>query len=124
MSIEDYPHYDTEPIPRTPLRLKCLCVCLRGNVRSVALAYLIKLIYGHEAIAVGIAETTEKTREMLYTWADQIFLLDDSLKIQDKILPEYWAKVTVIDVGPDIWFDPYHHELQHKLLKQIGSLNL
>lgn len=85
--------------------MKVLCVCEHGNVRSVALAYLIKTIYKHEAIAVGEEDTSPETMEMLGNWADKVIYVPDL-------------------VGEDVWHDPFNHNLQHKLLKVIGDLDL
>lgn len=85
--------------------MKVLCVCEYGNVRSVALAYLIKTIYGHETIAIGAKNTSDKTRQMMYEWADRVIYVPDL-------------------VGKDVWHDPFHHNLQHKLLKKLKELGL
>lgn len=85
--------------------MKVLCVCEHGNVRSVALAYLIKTIYKHEAIAIGEKDTSKETRDLLIEWADKVIYVPDL-------------------VGEDIWHDPFHHNLQHKLLKVIDTLGL
>lgn len=85
--------------------MKVLCICEHGNVRSVALAYLIKTIYGHEAIAVGHKNVSKDTMDMLMMWADKSI---DVTKL----------------VGEDIWYDPFNRNLQHKLLKKLKSLKL
>lgn len=85
--------------------MRILCICEHGNVRSVALAYLIKTIYGHEAIAIGRKITSPETMRMLEKWADGVIEVDKL-------------------VGPDVWHDPFHHNLQHKLLKRLKGLDL
>ena len=104
--------------------MKVLCVCEHGNVRSVALAYLIKTIYKHEAIALGIKSSSENTREMLYEWADKIIYLDPSIVKNNEIKDKNLAKVSILDVGEDIWHEPFSQELQHKLLKNLNKLDL
>lgn len=101
--------------------MKVLCICEHGNVRSVALAYLIKTIYKHEAIAIGWATTSDETRLMLYDWADMIVGL-----VMPKKIVRGWNvdKFRFLDVGPDVWHDPFNQELQHKLLRDIGKLKL
>lgn len=101
--------------------MKVLCICEHGNVRSVALAYLIKTIYGHEAIAIGEKTINDDTLSILADWSDKII----------KFTPGYGAimggngkKVTHLLIGDDIWFNPFHHNLQHKLLKKLKDLNL
>lgn len=87
------------------MKKKILCICDHGNVRSVALAYLIKTIYKHETIAVGDKNITPKTMKMLKEWAD---LIIDARSI----------------VGEDIWHDPFAQELQHKLLRELNKFDL
>lgn len=101
--------------------MKILVLCNHGNVRSVALAYLIKTIYKHEAIAVGISETSKETQEMLFNWADKIITLYTNPKF--KVLPPF-SKMHKLDVGEDVWHNPFAQELQHKLLKHIKELEL
>lgn len=98
--------------------MKILCICEHGNVRSVALAYLIKTIYKHEAIAIGWKNVSKETKEMLFNWADKIIYLDYNVpgKLNNKEFQ--------LNVGEDIWHDPYHQGLQHKLLKRLKELNL
>ena len=109
--------------------MKVLCICEHGNVRSVALAYLIKTIYGHEAIAVGVKNISAHTDLMLTEWADKIIYLDGNIEI-DKghkvkdVITHPNEKTIILDVGEDIWHDPFHHNLQHKLLKKLKSLEL
>jgi predicted protein tyrosine phosphatase len=108
-------------------RFKVLCICEHGNVRSVALAYLIKTIYGHDALACGMRETGDDTKSMLLKWAEIVIVLDeqislDLMKWKDEHKchrPQY-----LLDVGPDVWHDARHQELQHKLLKELNALDL
>lgn len=103
--------------------MKVLCVCEHGNVRSVALAYLIKTIYKHEAIAVGFKDLSKESFSMLTDWADKIVALtEEALPSLDTI--NIISKTDILNVGEDIWHDPFAQELQHKLLKNLKSLNL
>jgi len=99
--------------------MKILCVCSHGNVRSVALAYQLKTIYNHEAIAIGAKEVSPKTFNMLEKWADKVIWLDK--------WPKEWKlnkKYSIVNVGEDVWHNPFSQELQHKLMKNLKYLNL
>lgn len=50
--------------------MKILCICERGNSRSVALAYLFKDWLGQDALSMGITASSEDTKRMLYEWAE------------------------------------------------------
>lgn len=104
--------------------MKILCICEHGNVRSVALAYLLKTIYGYDVLNCGLRENSEDTRKMLYEWADKIIALDKDIFIFVDRESEHLNKLYLLDVGKDIWFNPRDPELQHKLLKKLKSLNL
>ena len=92
--------------------LKLLCLCQGGNSRSVALAYLLKFRYGHDALACGWQGNDPPTRNLLYRWADRIFVLQ-SIFLQ-YVPKRYRKKVTIYDVGPDVWCNGLHPELLEK----------
>lgn len=75
--------------------MKVLCICEGGNVRSVALAQLIKE-KGHDAIAIGIDHVSVETNDMLMIWADKV--ID---------VRKYLSK--------DLWHNPRHPELKEKV---------
>lgn len=112
--------------------MRILAVCENGQVRSVALTYLIKTLYGnkHEAIAVGIVRISAATREMLFTWADKIVILDKSVPFNsddyEPVPGKIYLrnKVVSLSTGEDIWHDAKDQELLHKLMKQLHTLNL
>ena len=94
--------------------MKILTVCNHGNIRSVGLAYILKTLFKHEAIAIGVEDTTIKTQQMLFDWADKIIILTEDLKIDN-------PKAIYFDVGKDIWFDAKHQGLVHKLYKELSK---
>lgn len=103
--------------------MKILVLCNHGNVRSVGLAYLIKTIYGHDVLSAGVEENSENTLEMLMRWADKIICLTkESLNHASPTV--FFEKSAFINVGKDVWHDPFHHNLQHKLLKELKGLDL
>lgn len=106
--------------------MKILVFCEHGNVRSVAMAYLIKTIYHHEheVIAIGVKDISNETFIQLTDWADKLIFMDKAI-IPDKI--DYITKpptVFIADVGEDIWHDANNEELRHKCLKYIKDLDL
>ena len=99
--------------------LKLLCLCQGGNSRSAGLAYVLKYGYGHDALAVGWHRNSDKTRAMLYKWADRIFIVQAEFM---QYVPEpFRKKVTVYELGPDIWFNSLHPDLTAKCDALIQS---
>lgn len=98
--------------------MKIICLCARGNSRSVACAYVLKE-KGHEALAAGMYSTSRATRKMLYEWADIIILHLPSIK--HWIPEEYHHKVRVWDVGKDIFFRDFDKGLKQTFENYIKS---
>lgn len=98
--------------------MKALCVCQYGQSRSVGLARCIrKLRQGHEAASVGW-ESSPSALPYLCHWADVVFIVEPSyLK---RIQPQHHAKVVLLDLGPDVWSNPYHPDLYAKCLYLLG----
>lgn len=88
---------------------KILCICERGNSRSVALAYLLKDGLNQDAIAMGIHTAGDDTKEMLYQWAESIILVDK--RLEEEIPEQYHHKMVIWDVGPDRYFLGFHPDL-------------
>lgn len=55
-------------------RIKILCVCNKGNVRSVATKYCLNLRGYNNVIAVGCTLVSTDTMKLLCDWADIILL--------------------------------------------------
>jgi hypothetical protein len=81
--------------------MKVLCLCQKGNSRSVVLAWLLRKLFKHETLAAGMVTTSRTTREMLYKWAERIILVVP--RYQHWIPDEYRDKLRVVDVGHDTW---------------------
>lgn len=90
-------------------KAKALTICQGGNSRSVALAYVLKYKYGVDALACSWEQNSPATIKMLCEWADVVFVMQP--KFIDAVDSEYRAKVKVIDVGEDRWFNGLHPEL-------------
>jgi predicted protein tyrosine phosphatase len=95
--------------------MKVLCLCHGGNVRSVALAFVLKHEHGHEAIAAGQWTCSPKTMHMLCKWADKIVVMQP--QIAECVPPPFRAKTVCVDVGPDR-FGVYIHP---DLLEMVRS---
>lgn len=111
--------------------MRILTVCEHGNVRSVAMAYLIKTIYHHkhEVLAVGVKDVSKQTFEYLANrWADKVIVMDKSLFTNNSLQRikhiQRRGKFFLADVGEDIWHDANNEELRHECLKYIKDLNL
>jgi predicted protein tyrosine phosphatase len=89
--------------------MKFLCVCDGGNVRSVALAYVLHDRLGHEAIAVGRQRVSPQTLRTFCAWADRVVVLQPHM--EESIPEEFRPKVWCVDVGPDRFGLSIHPEL-------------
>lgn len=97
--------------------MKILCLGRKGDVRSVALAWLLKA-KGHDAIAVGMRCMGKDTRKMLLDWADLIILLHE--KCQEGVPEEYWANLKIWEVGGSHkYFKEFDKDLIEMLTKYI-----
>lgn len=81
--------------------MKVLCLCQKGNSRSVVLAWYLRKLFGHETLAAGMVTASRSTRQMLYEWADRIILVVPRYK--HWIPPEFIGKLRVVDAGCDPW---------------------
>ena len=104
-------------------KTKVLTCCRGGQVRSVALKYLLS--YWSESpcdvLACGVESNTEETRKMLYEWADYIVVMTpDFAQWVPKEFHEKNGKRKLFcyDVGEDRFMNPFHPELQ-AMLKQM-----
>lgn len=83
--------------------MKILIVCRAGVVRSVALAKILRELFGHDAIPISGRFNSPETLSMLSAWADKIFVVEPDYVFH---LPEYIRpNVELIDLGPDIFHD-------------------
>lgn len=99
---------------------RVLCVCQKGNSRSVALAWLLKRDRKADALAVGIQTASAETFEYLCLWA-QIIILTDR-RLDGAALDAYRAKVVHFDVGTDVWFHGYDTDLIERYRAFIEAL--
>ena len=102
--------------------MKILCLCERGNSRSVALAWILKDQMGHDAIAGGMRTMSDRTKRILYKWADKVILVDKTF--ENEIPEEYRNKLKVWDVGPDRFFRGFELELLNMYTNFINAEGL
>lgn len=106
------------------MKYKILTMCAGGNVRSVALKYLLKYKYGHEALACGQDANSAETINLLCNWADYVIVMTEEYA---KFVPDkYKDKLLCYDVGPDRFGYAFHPELlaiSDKLIEQHGIFN-
>lgn len=102
--------------------MRVLCICERGNSRSVALAWILKDHMNQEAIAVGIRTMGQETKDLLFKWADRIILVDK--RFEPEIPEEFRQKTKVWDVGPDKFFRGFDQELLNTYLSYLNGEGL
>lgn len=78
-----------------------LVVCDGGNVRSHALAYILKWDYHQEAIAVGRIYMSDETMRVFSEWADVIVVVQPHMS--ESIPESEHGKVVCWDMGTDKW---------------------
>ena len=105
--------------------MKVLTVCHGGNVRSVALAYVLTKMVDADAIACGWSTNTPQTIAMLCDWADRIIVVQEHYR--EKIPKKYRDKVSVYDVGRDRWLnslDPQLRGIFQRKVREDSTWNM
>ena len=100
-------------------RKRILCVCSQGNIRSQALAYLLRSLYNYDVLACGVKGNSPYTVEYLCKWADRIIVLETEFKTM--LLEKFHPKIVIYDVGKDLFHDAKNPELLHKLYKYLNK---
>lgn len=99
-------------------------MCAGGNVRSVALKYLLKYKYNHESLACGQDANSAETIELLCQWADYIIVVTQDYI---KFIPDaYKHKLFCYEIGEDKYgyaFHPDLLQLSDQLIQQHGLFN-
>ena len=98
---------------------KILALCQKGNMRSVALAFLLKKKHGADAIAAGLVTSSPDTIGMLCIWADLVVVTDK--KLMPLVPPGYEEKLLLWDVGTDRWFKGFDEGLLNKYKEYISN---
>ena len=98
---------------------KVLALCQKGNMRSVALAFLLKKEYKADALAAGLVTSSFDTINMLCQWADLVVVTDK--KLFPLVPPGYKEKLLLWDVGTDRWFKGFSDDLLSKFRGYISN---
>lgn len=119
--MDKLPSFKRRIVGSIPIRgtmKRYLCICQYGHSRSVALARLLQE-KGNKAVAIGVG-TGGDAVEPLSDWAEIIYVLQPHYI---KYVPERnKSKIKVIDVGPDIWSNPYNTDLRKILEEKLASI--
>jgi predicted protein tyrosine phosphatase len=100
-------------------KIKTLCLCAGGVVRSVTLCALLKYYWKHDALAASLDTNSTDTKLMLMEWADHIYIVEPDMWCE--IPEDYKHKTRCLDIGPDKWGKSMEPELQdicYRLLEQ------
>jgi hypothetical protein len=88
---------------------RILVACRGGNVRSVAVAFLLKYKYSCDALAASFEKNDALTLALLMEWAETVIVTEGE---HVRLVKEaYRDKVQLVDIGPDRWANPFDHEL-------------
>lgn len=103
--------------------MRILCICGKGNVRSVATKYALNRRGYNDVIAVGSRLVSQLTLDMLCCWADVILLAKHNHG--ERILDELRCKVNqVFTIGEDTWGNPVNLKLEEIIDKQLDLIKL
>lgn len=101
---------------------KILCVCQRGNVRSVGTRRRLNKPRGFEnVIAIGAENTGKETLQMLCDWADIILVAEPRYA---DLLPDKSKVSQDFTIGPDTFGNPINSELQKIIGEQLDGIGL
>lgn len=101
-------------------------MCQGGNVRSVALGYILKYSEANvDAIALSWEKNDKKTLNMMFDWADDIYVMQTEF---GRYVPKkFHKKLVAVDIGPDRWGNSLHPELLMAVsmkLNEIGGVRV
>jgi galactitol-specific phosphotransferase system IIB component len=101
--------------------IKILCVCNKGECRSVGARMCLNERGYTNVIAIGVTNTSMKTLAMLWNWADLILLAKPTHNVFFPISDKVYTKFTI---GEDRWQDPYNKELHKIINKKLDLVGL
>jgi len=100
--------------------MKVIIFCSAGAVRSVTMAFCLRHTGDRDKFDVFVGalhSTSEEAIRFICTWADRIVVMESGM--EDDIPMEFLEKITVCDVGPDVWKQSLHPELVAKCILLI-----
>lgn len=103
--------------------MKILCVCRKGNVRSVATKYALNRRGYKEVLTVGFDMVTPETLNMLCKWAD--IILVPKITHWEKIDKRFTNKIKKgFVIGDDIYGTPVNLKLEEIINKNLDFIDL
>lgn len=111
--------------------MNIVTMCRGGSVASVAAKMILQRYCGHEVIAIGLDNTSAATKKLVFDWADQIIMMSDEIWDEfvvyndenHEIRDRYSHKLNVLNVGKDVWGDPFHEDLAIKIVTAIQGMH-
>jgi hypothetical protein len=102
--------------------IKILCICQRGNCRSVGTRYCLNERGYNNVIAIGWRNTSIETLKMLSDWAEIILVAkpyhgDYFSSGKKKVNKEF-------TIGEDKWGNPMHKDLHRIVNRQLDKIGL
>jgi len=88
--------------------MRALTLCAAGKVRSAAMAWALKDC-GIEAVPAGLLSESRDFILGIGNLVDKVILMDNDLL--PKLPSELTPKLTIVDLGPDVWMNPLHRDL-------------
>ena len=101
--------------------LTLLCVCGKGNCRSVGTRFCLNKRGYTNVIAIGVTNTSMNTLAMLWNWADLILLAKPTHNVFFPISDKVYTKFTI---GEDKWGNPSNKELHKIVNEQLDKVGL
>lgn len=100
---------------------KVVCCCAYGQVRSVAARRAVyKLTDCRSVLACGLERNDTTTLQMLFEWADVIVVAGEA-ELAARVPAEYVSKLLHINIGKDIWGDPFAVDLAHQVTRLLAN---
>ena len=113
---------------------KVLVVCIGGTVRSVGVKDYLNGNMACDALAASAIWQSHETMATLCDWADLIVpveprdLPDGPEQYRERWArcfmwePQYDQKRKVFNLGPDVWANARHPDLQAEIARRIGEI--
>lgn len=101
------------------IRMKIAVMCRGGNTRSVAMKMILSRYLDHSALVCGMETNDEETRTHLFSWADAIVVMQNTMI--DGVPAQFHHKTYLFDVGNDVWGNPFHEELQLRIVELLNT---
>lgn len=103
--------------------MRVLCICRKGQVRSVAARRALVKAGFRKVVACGWGNTDDATVHMLCEWADAILVVGSASSWYAVVPdPMFDHKTARIDIGPDVYGRFDHPELIGILQPKIEAL--